>query len=136
MIPATRNDEEWERDVIIMTHQMNHVMIFSRSLWELFVDYDISQVLDTNDPMGDGHDYVISPKVAEVAKDHFNCSSLVGLPLDASSSHWNQRLLQSSAMSAELWSSEQYVSIFTFALMEDSGWYYVNYQYAKPFKWG
>ena len=58
---------------------------------------------------------MISPKVAEVAKDHFNCSTLVGLPLEGSGSHWNERLLQSELMVPKLWSSEQYASIFTFA---------------------
>ena len=102
------------------------------------MDYEESEVVDSSDPMGDGNDYIISPKVKEVAQEHFNCSTLSGAPLqgDASSSHWNALYLQSEINGPIIWNAQQYVSIFTFALMEDSGWYYVDYEYAKPFKWG
>ena len=134
-IPATTNDETYEVDTLIVTHEITHVLIMSSGLWNDFVGYTLAQVWDTTDPMGDGNDYIISPRVAEVAQAHYNCPTLVGVPLE-NSAHWESKLVFSENMISTIFGAEQYVSIFTFALMEDSGWYYVNYEHAKPFKWG
>ena len=68
--PDTTNPEFWKEDVLVMVHEVGHVMIMSSFLWNYFWDPDanafrnINEVWDTNDPMGDGKRYIISPKVA------------------------------------------------------------------------
>ena len=42
----------------------------------------LSQVIDQTDPMNDGLYYIISENVRRIARDHFNCQSLAGLPLE------------------------------------------------------
>ncbi len=44
--------------------------------------------------------------------------------------------MNSEYMTAVTYSSLTYVSEFTFRLMEDSGWYTVDYDYTQPFSWG
>ena len=38
-------------------------------------------------------------------------------------------------MGSTVYSGMMFVSEFTLALMEDSGWYVVDYNYAEPFFW-
>ena len=39
-------------------------------------------------------------------------------------------------MGSTIYSSMTYVSEFTLALMQDSGWYSVDYNFAEPYFWG
>ena len=39
-------------------------------------------------------------------------------------------------MGGTAYSAQQYVSKFTLAIMEDSAWYKVDYNYAEPYTWG
>ena len=112
-----------------MVHEIGHVVIFIESSWSQFVGLSLSEVLDETDP---DNRFIISPTVVQVARDHFNCPTLTGGPLEANSDHWDERLMETENLGPLLLDAEQYVSIFTFALMEDSGWYFVDYEYAKP----
>ena len=141
-LPSSAADESYKRDIHVVTHEFGHIVIFSSFLWANFYNetsggtIPLGEVYDTNDPMGDGRPYIISPKVKEVAQAHFNCPSLVGAPLEDNGFHFEDLLLHSENMGPLLQGSESYVSVFFLALMEDSGWYYVDYEWAKPYKWG
>jgi len=82
-----------------------------------------------------------TPKLVEVIREHFNCSSLAGLELEdvggagTAGSHWKRRVIFNEYMSGES-AYDPVFSIFTFALLEDSGWYFPNYAAADPFYWG
>lgn len=137
--PLMLASEYWKKDVATMVHEVGHVLIMSSGLWDQFRNstgsiIPKSDVVTTN--ANDGKDYIISPKVKEVAQDHFGCSSLIGAPLEDGSSHWDEKYLHSETMTPTIWSAQQYFSEFTMALMEDSGWYYVDYDIAEPFVWG
>jgi leishmanolysin-like peptidase len=78
--------------------------------------------------------FVISPKVVEYAKKYFNCSTVSGVELEDSggyddyiNSHWEARILLGEYMNSEVHTPEQAISVFTLALLEDSGWYKANY---------
>ena len=77
--------------------------------------------------------YIITPKVLEIAKKYYNCPTLTRFPLENqegnSIAHWDARLLLGDIMNSynNESRSDQVISEFTLALLEDSGWYQVNY---------
>jgi hypothetical protein len=85
--------------------------------------------------------YMKTPKVIEVGKSHFSCSSLDSIELEhfgglgSAFSHWSKRILNTEFMIADSY-GENYLSNFTLALFEDSGWYKVDYSKAEIVPWG
>jgi len=73
--------------------------------------------------------------VQEVAREHFGCSTLIGAPLEngggdgTTNSHWESQHLNFEYMIGTQATSQVYVSKFTLALLEDSGWYRVDHDY-------
>lgn len=51
-------------------------------------------------------------------------------------SHWEAKYINYEYMNGASYSAWAYTSKFTLALMEDSGWYKVDYSYAEPYTWG
>ncbi|KPM09199.1 leishmanolysin-like protein [Sarcoptes scabiei] len=86
--------------------------------------------------------FVIStPNVVREVRNHFNCSLLEGAELENQGedgtllTHWEKRLFENEAMTGTHTQNPVYSRI-TLALMEDTGWYRVNYSLAQSFKWG
>ena len=81
------------------------------------------------------------PKVLEVAKKHFSCEDVKGIPLEneggdgTANSHWDRVTLGDEMMSGSSINQPKY-SVFTMALLEDTGWYEPVYSYADDFIWG
>ena len=74
---------------------------------------------------------VVTPTVARVAKNHFGCERAKGARLenqpsggDCFGDHWEERVLWNEIMSAQakIPSIPEFLSPFTLALLEDSGW--------------
>ena len=63
------------------------------------------------------------------ARNYFDCQSLVGLEFEADEQflHWDNRLLLGDIMTSNVYYPDQVISEFTLALLEDIGWYKVNY---------
>jgi leishmanolysin-like peptidase len=86
-------------------------------------------------------DMMVTPKVREEARKHFNCSILEGAELEdqggegTALTHWEKRILENEAMTGTHTQSPVFSRI-TLALMEDSGWYRANYSMASPLSWG
>lgn len=86
-------------------------------------------------------DMVVTPKVVEEVRNHFNCSKLEGAELEdqggegTALTHWEKRILENEAMTGTHTQSPVFSRI-TLALMEDSGWYKPNYSMAQPLSWG
>jgi leishmanolysin-like peptidase len=90
-------------------------------------------------PMDDGsfHQYLVTPTVRSMVRNHFDCHSLLGGRLaDSSSSacissHWHERMAYGDLMGPKASrSSENTLSLLTLALLADSGWYKVNFSNA------
>ncbi|CAB9497966.1 Leishmanolysin-like peptidase [Seminavis robusta] len=96
-----------------------------------------SQVLQMgHSDSGDSYFFVVTPHVAQVVKNHFNCNSTIGARLEnyeasCVGSHWDERLFLTDVMSPALTWRNTMVTPLTLALMEDTGWYQVNYQNAS-----
>ena len=88
------------------------------------------------------HTYLKTPKLLEVARKHFGCSTWSGVALEddggsgSALSHWDKRMLMNEFMGASPSHFVNSKSAFTLALLEDSGWYKADYTKADPLAWG
>ncbi|KIH59068.1 hypothetical protein ANCDUO_10714 [Ancylostoma duodenale] len=80
---------------------------------------------------------MVTPKVREEARNHFNCPDLEGAEIESqgglgtAGSHWEKRVFENEAMTGV--TTQVYaLSRLTLALFEDSGWYKVNYEWVLP----
>lgn len=80
---------------------------------------------------------VTLPRSVEAARRHFACDTLDGPELENNASgcatfgsHWEQRLFRDERMSPQASEQNDYLSIVTLALLEDSGWYIPDYSMA------
>ena len=84
---------------------------------------------------------LVTPKVKEEARQHFNCNTLEGAELEnqggkgTALAHLEKRLFENEGMTG-IFTHNSVFSRLTLAVMEDTGWYKVNYQMAEPLQWG
>ncbi|KAK6635611.1 hypothetical protein RUM44_000865 [Polyplax serrata] len=84
---------------------------------------------------------LVTPRVVEEVRSHFNCSLLEGAELEdqgedgTALTHWEKRVFENEAMTGTHTQNPVYSRI-TLALMEDTGWYKANYSMAQPLSWG
>ena len=132
---------------VMFMHQFTHILGFYNESFSSFTtaNGDISKIItstqkDKRSQMP--RTYVHSPKVLEFAKKYFNCKNdIIGVDLEDQedgkyNSHWDARVLLGEYMNAEPYNEEQVISEFTLALLEDSGWYEVNYYTGGLMRYG
>lgn len=84
---------------------------------------------------------MVTPRVVEEVRKHFNCSALEGAELEdqgeegTALTHWEKRVFENEAMTGTHTQNPVY-SRLTLALMEDTGWYSANYSMAQLLSWG
>uniref|UniRef100_A0A4X1TP97 Leishmanolysin-like peptidase n=1 Tax=Sus scrofa TaxID=9823 RepID=A0A4X1TP97_PIG len=84
---------------------------------------------------------LVTPRVVDEARKHFNCPILEGMELENQGgmgtelNHWEKRLLENEAMTGSH-TQNRVLSRITLALMEDTGWYKANYSMAERLDWG
>ncbi|XP_055983693.1 leishmanolysin-like peptidase isoform X2 [Sorex fumeus] len=84
---------------------------------------------------------LVTPRVVEEARKHFDCPILEGMELENQGgmgtelNHWEKRLLENEAMTGSH-TQNRVLSRLTLALMEDTGWYKANYSMAEKLDWG
>ncbi|XP_050546786.1 leishmanolysin-like peptidase [Daktulosphaira vitifoliae] len=84
---------------------------------------------------------MVTPRVVEEVRKHFNCSFLEGAELEdqgedgTALTHWEKRIFENEAMTGTHTQNPVY-SRLTLALMEDTGWYKANYSLAQDLSWG
>lgn len=134
--------------VWLALHEISHVLLFNETLYKDFIDPITFKHLPTNQVLltqknqhGQNVDYVISNKVMQVAKKHYNCPSLIGVPLEYNGSvnsiggHWSRKALNTDYMIGRS-HGENLISEISLAFFEDSGWYKPDYTKANLFYWG
>jgi hypothetical protein len=77
--------------------------------------------------------YMITPRIQSVARNHFNCPELPGARLQEDDncvgSHWHERHTFGELLGpAVTEGSASILTVFTLAFMEDTGWYQVDYR--------
>ena len=113
-----------------LLHEFTHILGFLFESFQNF-QYDITQIYETDYSRLRNRYFIKSPKVLALAKKYYNCPSIKGIELEEQegkrSSHWEARTLLGEYMNLMQYESEVVISDFTLALLEDSGWYEVNY---------
>ena len=97
----------------------------------------LTEVIDPQD--GSRTFYLSTPRILRVVRNQFNCPTAIGAELandgegaGCVGSHWAERYFLGEVMSPALSSaSENVLSPLTLALMEDTGWYRVDYRFVK-----
>ena len=116
----------------IFLHEITHILGFYYDLFQYFPG-GLEKTIKTEKEERTNIEkkFIITPKVVEFSKKYFNCNELNGVELEnqhnISWSHWEARILLGEYMTSSSYTPEQVISEFTLALLEDSGWYKVNY---------
>lgn len=130
--PSQILDSDLDYVKIISLHEITHALVFVTALIERFPLY--SNALSQQRINGQDVSIVTTPKVVQAARDHYNCPTLRGVPLEnhnGGSAHWESRIIFPELMNGGLTSSlanTTAISRLTLSLFEDSGWYTVNYE--------
>ncbi|KAJ3592469.1 hypothetical protein NHX12_007596 [Muraenolepis orangiensis] len=121
--------------------------VFNKSLgvyqWSEAVVRSVSRLWDVRGGHMVRHQVhlLVTPRVVEEARRHFNCPILEGMELENQGgagtqlNHWEKRLLENEAMTGSH-TQNRVFSRLTLALMEDTGWYHANYSHAQRLDWG
>ena len=133
-----------EKNVYLLLHEMTHVLGFSTSLYPYFLDSDgVQRTGHILTKTLDGGTSVVlnTPILTQRLRNFFGCSSLAGAYMEntgtdaTAGSHFERRQFVFDYMTSGL-IYQQRISQFTLALLEDSGWYVPNYDYAEPYYFG
>ncbi|KAH9604464.1 hypothetical protein KSS87_016379 [Heliosperma pusillum] len=131
-----------------LIHEVMHVLGFDPHAFAHFRDERkrrrtqvIQQSMDER--LGRTVTRVVLPRVIMHSRYHYGAFSenFTGLELEdgggrgTSGSHWEKRLLMNEIMTGSV-DTRSVVSPMTLALLEDSGWYKVNYRMADHLDWG
>ena len=134
LISSSMNENSLKNIKYLIFHELTHILGFLYDLFQYFPGGLNNTVLRETDSRGINRAYIITQKVVALAKKYYNCTDIKGLELedqdqgkDFSSSHWEARILLGEYMNSEIYKPEMVISDFTLALLEDSGWYQVNY---------
>ena len=115
----------------ILLHEITHILGFTPRIFQT-----LNLVTES-----DSVYYIISPKALSKARQHFNCASISGIPLEnqggqgSMGSHWEARYMLGDYMISTNY-SDTVLSDITLALLEDFGFYKVNYYSGGLFKFG
>ena len=134
------NSEKYFSNVFI--HELTHGFGFLSGAFPYFPGGTENTLLSKTDRYGISRTYIKTKKVVEFAKKYFGCSSLEGVEVEnqgtggSVGSHWEGRILLGEYMTSETYEDEVTISEFTLSLLEDSGWYKVNYYTGGLFRFG
>ena len=116
----------------IFLHELTHILGFHYDLFQYFPG-GLDKTIKTENEVRRNiqKKFITTPKVLEFAKKYFNCDEITGVELENQHkiqwSHWEARILLGEYMTSDSYTPEQIISEFTLSLLEDSGWYKVNY---------
>lgn len=137
-----------EHYTYLILHEIFHVLAFNNAFYEQYWNpassstRPISEViLDSYKVNGVNRKLLITPKVIQAAKKHFNCDNIKGVELEnqggdgSMGAHWEARIMLGDFMIAESF-EENFISEISCALAEDTGWYQVDCYSGGLFKYG
>ena len=120
-----------------LIHEITHVLGFTG---EFFEEY-FHNIVTKTDKFGIKRQYINSPKVLEVARKYFNCPTIEGVELEnygddgTVGSHWEARILLGDYMNGVAY-TEEVISEFSLALLEDTGIYKPYYYTGGLMRYG
>jgi hypothetical protein len=138
----------------ITLHEITHTLVFSivptyTDNWTVDeVKYsdltDVAKRDITKDSTfrGTTSKIIVTPTVVEKAREIYGCTTLEGLELEqqggagTEGSHWDKRIAREEYMVGDMGIHDPVYSKLTFALLKDSGWYDVLWEWSHPMNWG
>jgi len=122
---------------------MIHALGFTSNLYSHYVNdfgvrySEMGPVIPLERPGAAPSRMMTSPRVLKFAQFHFQCPTLQGVELEGRDygSHWEERIAGDELMSP-LTTRVMPLSALTLALLQDSGWYEVNFASAQRWRWG
>ncbi len=125
--------------IMSLLHEITHVLGFTKVLYSYFLSskYLISYKVIN----GIQRTLFTGENVIKQAKRHFNCDNIEGIELEnqggdgSVGSHWEARIMLGDYMISTDY-PEIVISEISLALLEDTGWYYVNYYTGGLFRYG
>ncbi|EGR31787.1 leishmanolysin family protein, putative [Ichthyophthirius multifiliis] len=118
-------------------HEFLHILGFSRGLYRYwinpltqnFYDDEINNYVRTVSIRGKQTVIISTPNILATARKYFGCPTLQGMQLEndgdinSDSSHWEKTILFDELMTADSSDRKSLLSIFTIALLKDTGYY-------------
>jgi len=133
-----------EKNTYLLIHEMTHTFGFTASMFPYFLDeYGNQRSGHIKSGYLDGtlSTIIDVPPLTNNLRSFFGCSSLAGAYLETTGnsatagSHFNRRQFLYEYMTSGLL-FQQRVSQFALNMLEGSGWYQPNYNYAEPYFFG
>ena len=130
-----------EKNMYLMMHEIIHTLGFSKSLYKYYLSDSgrrYSNPTKTVRLLGANRMVLNVPSLTERARKYFGCSNLEGVFLedDGSSasygSHLERRQFVNEHMTSGLMYSQR-ISEFSLGVLEATGWYLPDYDYAEPY---
>lgn len=127
----------------VMIHESLHILVISPILYQLYYTNETAYTKVAAKP-GSSNDFVYmltTSKLLAAAKTHFKCQALKGVfledegPSSSAGAHFEKAHYGNELMTSKL-SGYPVLSKLTLALMEDSGWYKVDYGKAQRLAFG
>ena len=125
--------------IMLLLHEITHILGFSNYLYDYFqTPYNLTTNKTVNEI---NRTLFTGPNVIKQAKRHFNCNDIEGIELEnqggdgSVGSHWEARIMLGDYMISTDY-GEIVISEISLALLEDSGWYTVNYYTGGLFRYG
>ena len=120
--------------VMFLLHEITHILGFESSLFPYF---NSGSQLITKNINGVEKKLFTGKNVIKYAKKHFGCDNIDGIELEnqIGGTHWESRIMLSDYMIGFDY-SEIVISEISLALLEDSGWYKINYYTGGLFRYG
>ena len=130
-------DSDFASQYSTVTHELYHVFAFNSDLYDTWRKSDGTLYKSTTSiktVRGVSKMLLTTPNVVAKAKEAFGCSTLTGVELEeyggegTAGSHWDMRVMYNDFMMGKDFFDPIYTTV-TLAVLKDSGWYDVNYDY-------
>ena len=121
--------------IMLLLHEITHILGFSNILYDYYINNSTKIIVKNNKILFHGEN------VIKKAKKHFNCDLIEGIELENQGSsgsygvHWDSRIMLTDYMIAIDY-PDIVISDITLGLLEDTGWYTVNYYTGGLFRFG
>jgi hypothetical protein len=141
--------DKFEEQVDTTLHEITHILAFSGNLYRHFM-----KSFGSRESAGEANVFardvllrgaprqiIRSPKVLETARKYFNCPTINGVEIEneggsgSAGAHWERAILHNEQMTASSIPDASF-SEFTLSLLQDSGWYQVDFSRAEPMFFG
>ncbi|EGR33968.1 leishmanolysin family protein, putative [Ichthyophthirius multifiliis] len=152
LISQISSNEKFENRVETTIHEMLHVLGFSQFSMPYWIDPSTKsfygqtfrdKILTQRTIRNLTTDILYSQNVLQTTRKYYDCENLEGMQLEnqggqgSVGSHWERTILLNEIMTAESIPTQAPLSIFTIALLKDTGFYQdVNENFSSKIKWG